>query len=119
MTIDEIIKKIEMVRDDLCDSADGARCQAAILAEAAAGLDDVKKTSEELLNRLEQEEWKTKGLPDKDEEVLAEFAVKQEWDELPEAYYLVCRFDREKEEWRRAIDNDLILDRLIAWKRII
>ena len=119
MTIDEIIKKVEMVRDDLCDVADGARCQAFVLAEAVKGLEDTKKTTEDLLSRLEDEDWHFAPPQEEVGAVLAEFSVKPIKDEPPEVYYLVCKYDIEKDEWKRAIDDDLILDRLIAWKRII
>ena len=119
MTIDEIIKKVEMVRDDLCDVADGARCQAFVLAEAVKGLEDTKKTTEGLLSRLEDENWHLAPPDEPVGAVLGEFSAKPIQDGLPEAYYLVCKYDIEKDEWKRAIDNDLILDRLIAWKRII
>ena len=124
MTISEIIKNVEMVRDDLYERSNGCMCQRYVLTDAVIALQELTKTVNGLCDELEKREWVSVNsenfhLPNDRETVLAEFVEKQEWDELSETYYLVCKYDNKKGEWKREIDNGLILDKLIAWKYII
>lgn len=124
MTISEIIKNVEMVRDDLYERSNGCMCQRYVLTDAVIALQELTKTVNGLCDELEKREWVYVNsdnfhLPNDKETVLAEFAVKQEWDELPETYYFVCYYKEDGMRWINPIDGEPVTDKLIAWKYII
>ncbi len=118
MTIDEIIKGIEMVRDDLCEMRFGTACQRYVLADVVSEMTKLKDTVQQLCDEMDKNDWIVPECdnfhyPDNGKAVLAEFVSASEL----EAYYLVAHFD--PDGWHRAIDNEPILDKMTAWKPII
>lgn len=116
MTIDEIIRSVEMVRDDLAD-ADGTACQREILRQAVTGITELKETTQKLCDELDKETWFELGkhdfrYPQTGEVVLVKFTTS-----TPSMYYLVAKYEGE-EQWSRAIDDEPIYDQFAKWKYI-
>lgn len=120
-TIDEMIKDLEMVKDDLYDH--DFRTMADKITEVVKELDEFKPTVEHLIDEVESHAWYDSSYPFNVPEgylpVLARFeANEKEKDTVFSRYYLVAQFETAAQKWTRAIDHEPINDKVVRWKYI-
>ena len=120
-TIDETIRQLEMVKDDLYDH--DFRTMADKINEAIKELDDLKATFKTLLDEADRHAWYFVGepfdLPPGYVQVLAQFeTIGATEDGCNHRYNLVAQYETAGNVWTRAIDHEPIHDRLVKWKYI-